>query len=133
MLAGFAGYDAPCAVFPSIVDVCGDSTGAVLGQGDTPVVAPSGAFDQTAQKTVEIPQLQFLDKVVQISCRCAEADSHGPTVCRTKEFPQLLDTMIVIPWSRRAENFGDSHRCSSWSRCTCPFLVRLVPFARQRR
>ena len=67
MLAGFAGYDTLRAVFPSIVDVRGDSTGAVLKQGDMPVVVASGAFGQTAQKTVEIPQLPFFDKVVQIS------------------------------------------------------------------
>ena len=30
--AAFAGYVTPRAVFPSIVDVRGDSTGAVLGQ-----------------------------------------------------------------------------------------------------
>ena len=35
VLAGFAGYDTPLAVFPSIVDVRGDSTGAVLGHSDT--------------------------------------------------------------------------------------------------
>ena len=116
MLAGFAGYDTPRAVFPSIVDVRGDSTGALLGQllrllmkpvaipqvqflgpGDMPVVAPSGAFGQAAQKTVDNPQLQFLDKVVQISCRGAEADSYCPTVCRTTEFPLLLDTLIDVP------------------------------------
>ena len=78
LLAGFAGYDAPRAVFPSIVHVRGGFTGAVLGPGVMPVVVASGAFGQTALKTVEISQLQFLDKVVQISCRCAEADSHGP-------------------------------------------------------
>ena len=63
VLAGFAGYDTPRAVFPSIVnargdftgaivgqvialadEARGDSTGAVLGQGDMPVVVPSGAF-----------------------------------------------------------------------------------------
>ena len=32
VLAGYAGYDTPRAVFPSIVDVRGGSTGAVLGQ-----------------------------------------------------------------------------------------------------
>ena len=51
VLAGFALHDAPHAVFPSIVDVRGDSIGAVLGQGDMPVAVPSGAFGQTAQKT----------------------------------------------------------------------------------
>ena len=51
-------------------DARGDSTGAVHGQGDMPVVVASGADGQTAQKTVEIHQLQFLDKVAQISwCR----------------------------------------------------------------
>ena len=67
VLAGFAGYDTPRAVFPSIVNVRGDSTGAVLSQGDMPVVVPSGAFGETAQETVEIPQLPFFDKLVQIS------------------------------------------------------------------
>ena len=42
MLAGFAGYDAHRAVFPSFVALAdearGDSTGAVLGQGDMPMV-----------------------------------------------------------------------------------------------
>ena len=73
------------AVFPSIVlalsvaipvlgqvilladEARGDSTGAVLSQGDMPVVVPSAAFGETAQKTVEIPQLPFFDKLVQIS------------------------------------------------------------------
>ena len=68
MLAGFAGYDTPRAVlFFPLVNVRGDSTGAVLGQGVMPVVVPSGAFGETAQKTVEIPQLPFFDKLVQIS------------------------------------------------------------------
>ena len=119
---GLAGYDAPCAVFPSVVEARGDSTGAVLGPFDMPVVFASGAFGQTARKTVEIPQVQFFDKVVQISCRCAEADAHGPTVCRTKEFPLLLDKVIDGPvvqfvqlprwWSRRAVN-SVFHSCIS--------------------
>ena len=73
LLAVFAGYDAPRAVFPSIVALAdearGDSTGAVLAPGVSPVVIASGAFDQTAKKTMEIPQLPFFDKVVHISCR----------------------------------------------------------------
>ena len=101
MLAGFAGYDTPRAVFPSIVDVLGDSTGAVLVQGDMPVVVTLGALGQTAQKTVEIPQLPFFDKVVQISCRGAEADSHGPdcSVRRTTGIPhlQFLTEVIDVP------------------------------------
>ena len=53
--AGFAGYDTPRAVFPSIVNARGDSTGAVLGQGDVPVVILSGGFCQTVQKTADSP------------------------------------------------------------------------------
>ena len=101
MLTGFAGYDAPRAVFPSFVALAdearGDSTGAVLVQGDMPVVIASGAFHQTTQKTVEIPQLPFFDEVVHISCRGAEADPCGPTVCRTTEVPLLLGTVIDVP------------------------------------
>ena len=69
-VAGFAGYDAHRAVssFVALADEArGDSTGAVLVQGYMPVVIASGAFDQTAQKTVEIPQLPFLDKLFQCS------------------------------------------------------------------
>ena len=103
MLAGFAGYDAPRAVFPLIVALAnearGDSTGAVLGQGDLPVEVSSGAFHQTAQKTVGIPQLPFFDKVVQISCRVAEADSHGLAVQQTMVIPQsqFLNEAIDVP------------------------------------
>ena len=101
MLAGFAGYDAPRAVFPSFVALAdetrGDSTGAVLVQGDMPVVFASGAFHQTTQITVEIPQLPFFGEVVHISFRGAEADSCGPTVCRTTEVPLLLGTVIDVP------------------------------------
>ena len=69
--ARFAGYDTPRAVLPLVVALAvyarGDSTGAVLGQGDMPVVL-SGAFHQTALITVEFSQLPFLDKFVQFSC-----------------------------------------------------------------
>ena len=41
---------------------CGDSTVAVLGQG-VHACFWSGADDQTVQKPVEFPQVQFLDKV----------------------------------------------------------------------
>ena len=79
--ARFAGYDTPRAVFPLVAALAvyarGDSTGAVLGQGDIPVVV-SGVFHQTAQIAVEFPQLPFLGKFVLVSCRGAEADSYGP-------------------------------------------------------
>ena len=41
------------------VNARGDSTGAVLGQGDMPVVILSDAFGQTVQKTVDFPQFPF--------------------------------------------------------------------------
>ena len=93
----------PRAVFPLIVALAdearGDSTGAVLGQGDMPVVIASGVFHQTTQKTVEIPQLPFFDEVVHISCRGAEADSHGRAVQQTMVIPQLqfLNAVIDVP------------------------------------
>ena len=59
-------YDTPRAMFPSIVDVRGDSTGAVLGEV---VHAPVVKLRQVpgvgqCRRTVEVPQLQsvqFLD------------------------------------------------------------------------
>ena len=52
------------------------STGAVLGQGGMPVVVPSGAFSQTAQKTADFLQLPFIAGR-RHPCHGAEADSHG--------------------------------------------------------
>ena len=79
VLAGFAGYDTPCAVLPSIVNARGDSTGAFLGPGDMPVVILSGGFGQTVQKTADSPQLQSIAGR-QHPLRAANADPHGP-VC----------------------------------------------------
>ena len=76
LLAGFAGYDAPRALFPSIVHVCGDSTGAVLGPGAMPVVVASGADGQRAHYCV-VCTGAVLGQGRSISCRGAEADSHG--------------------------------------------------------
>ena len=75
VLAGFLGDGSPRAVFPSIV--CGDSTGAVLGQGDMPVVVPSGASGQTVLKTAGSPQLQSIVGR-HLPLRAANADPHGP-------------------------------------------------------
>ena len=98
--AVFDGYGAARAVFLSIVALAdearGDSTGAVLVPGVLPIVIASGAFDQTAKKTVEIPQLPFFDKVVHISCRGAEADSCGPTVLSDHRVSLLLDTVVDV-------------------------------------
>ena len=99
VLAGFPGYDTPRAVFPSIVDVRGDSTGAVLGQGDMPVVVPSGAFGQTVQKTAYSPQLQSIAGR-QHPLRAANADLHGP-VCTADHGDSTV-----------AAYFGG--RCSCW-------------------
>ena len=79
MLAGFAGYDTPCAVFPSVVHARGVSTGAVLGHGDMQVVILSDGLSQTVQKTAVSPQLQSIAGR-QHPLRAANADPHGP-VC----------------------------------------------------
>ena len=84
--------------------------GAVLVQGDMPVVIASGAFDQTAQKTVEIPQLPFFRQARSEFCRGAEADSHGRL--------QARDARASWPvWTTR--NFS---RPSSMS-FTCPLCA----------
>ena len=62
-----------------------------------------------------------MDKVVQISCRGAEADSHGPTVCRTKEIPLLLNTVIDVPVAQVV------HLFSGWS--SLQFIDRVVDLA----
>ena len=97
VLAGFLGDGSPRAVFPSIV--CGDSTGAVLGQGDMPVVVPSGAFGQTVQKTAGSPQLQSIVGR-HLPLRAANADPHGP-VCTADHGDSTV-----------AAYFGG--RCSCW-------------------
>ena len=98
VLAGFLGDGSPRAVFPSIV--CGDSTtGAVLGQGDMPVVFPSGAFGQTVQKTAVSPQLQSIVGR-HLPLRAANADPHGP-VCTADHGDSTV-----------AAYFGG--RCSCW-------------------
>ena len=61
-----------------------------------------------------------MDKVVQISCRSA-ADSHGPTVCRTKETPLLLYTVFVVPVAQVVQLF------SGWS--SLLFIDRVVVLA----
>ena len=55
-------------------------------------------FGFRLQKTVESPQLQFF-MVVDISCRVAEADSHGLAVQQTIVLPllQFSDKMIDVP------------------------------------
>ena len=53
-----------------------------FGEGDMPFVVPS--------KTVEIHQLQFLDKVQRPILMVQ-------TVCRTKEIPLLLNKVIDVP------------------------------------
>ena len=55
----------------------GVATGAVLGQGDMPVVILSDAFGLTSQKTVDSPQLQSIaGRRHFLSFR--KADPHGP-------------------------------------------------------
>ena len=101
--------------WPDSAENCGDSTGAVLVKVYMPVVfvwcqwpdsaencgdSTGAVLVVTTQKTVEIPQVPFLDKV----------------------YPP-----VVFVWCQRsdnAENCGDSfHRCRSWTRCTRPLSL----------
>ena len=81
---------------------------------------------QTVCRTKEIPLL--LVKVIddscctgragrRISCRGAEAVSHGPDCCRTKEIPLLLfDMMIDVPVVQVVQLPRWCHSCSSRTR-----------------
>ena len=93
MLAGFAGYDTPRAVFFDVAilqvqfldrllrfEARGDSTGAVLVKVYMPVVV-SGVVGQTVQNTVENPQSQFWDKVF---VRVVVSGAVGQTVQNTR-------------------------------------------------
>ena len=48
------------------------------------------------QKTVESPQLQFIEGR-RHPCLYAEAISHGPDCCRTKEIHQFADMVADFP------------------------------------
>ena len=104
VLAGFPGYVTLRAVFPSIFDVRGDSTGAVLGLGDMPVVVPSGAFGQTVQKTADSPQLQSIAGR-QHPLRAANAVPHGPGYSPDHRVSTVQVLLWRSPWR--------SHSCSS--------------------
>ena len=113
-VAGFAGYDAHRAVssFVALADEArGDSTGAVLVQGDMPVVVRQVLLINTVQKTVDIPQLPFFRSEF---CRGAEGDSHGRL--------QARDARASWPvWTTR--NFRALLPCRSHARC----VQRQVP------
>ena len=104
VLAGFAGDDAPRAVFPSILLV---------------------------QQTVEVPQLQFICVVVVLPVVTHMPSLMVQTARRTIEIPQLLVYKVVnvpvmrdvlVPRVRRGED-SCSHSCSSMSKA---FLLCVV-------
>ena len=108
-------------------EVGGDSTGAVLGQGDMPVFVPSDAFGQTAQKTVDFPQLPFA--VFLRPCVSGrlwtflEDDFWKVSVFNTSWFDSgyMLRQFTEAFWVSTAENCGVSavavHRWSSIVSC----------------
>ena len=74
------------------VQKIGDSPGAVLGLVGTPVVVQRQVLGFTEQKTVDVPQLQFLDKVaVCLLLYYAEArgDSTGAVLGQVVTCPLL--------------------------------------------
>ena len=81
-----------------------------LGQGDIPVVVPSGAFGQTAQKTVDFLQLPFIAGRRHPG-HGAMADSHGFKILKTIVTPLLSIFMVV-----------DALLCRSC--LLCPLLLR---------
>ena len=130
--------------------VCGDFTGAAFGQVVVlPVWEQDRSMVETVQITVEIPHAQFLPMVdVPV---VVQRQVLWSKQCRTlfgRSQLQFLDKVIDLPvifndlclWrsrqcsSRRpVRSPWRFQRCSSWTSCSCPSLLCLVPMARQRR
>ena len=105
VLAGFAGYDTPRPVFPSVVNARGDSTGAVLGQGDMPFVILSDAFSQTARKTVVVSQLHFFDGHRHSLSFRRGRSSWSSLFSRPQSFPSYC-SMVDVPVMRACRFSG---------------------------
>ena len=84
-----------CSSWTIVVPVCGDTTGAVLGQG-------YGDFDRCrgpdSAYRLEVPQLQLIFKDFVISYCGAEADPRGPG-----EIPQLPFLVVFFNISVEAQ------------------------------
>ena len=120
-LADFACDDTPRAVFPLFDEARGDSTGAVLIQGDMPVVVTTGALGQTAHLAVDWTRSFRFPVVVK------RPIPYGPTVRRTKEIPLLLYTVFVVPVAQVV------HLFSGWSLLFIDRVVVLAVMLRQVR
>ena len=102
MLAGFAGYDTPRSVFPSIVHVCGYSTGAVLGQGCFPdrYCATTGPYGPESAETCVASTGAVLGQGVLPVV--VTSGAYGQTVLKTAVSPQLqfvdefVDISVVV-------------------------------------
>ena len=98
MLAGFAGYDTPRSVFPSIVDDCGYSTGAVLGQGCFPAryCASTGPHGPESAETCGASTGAVLGQGVLPVV--VTSGAYGQTVLKTAVSPQMqfVDEVVDI-------------------------------------
>ena len=119
-------------------DARGDSTGAVFGSVVHARCCVWCFWPDSAEKPVEIPQVQFLDKVHMPFCaenlwrfhRYSSWTRFTCPLCRKPvEIPQVqfLDK-VHMPFC--AENQWRFHRYSSWTRLTCPSSSTTVLWSR---
>ena len=93
-------------------------------------------WQSKSRRTVEVPQLQFIDRLVNTTVACSVRKARC-TLC------MLLEISLVqfLVWPVVVLRQGLSSRqcripsrfCSSWTRLTFPSLLRPMPMARQRR
>ena len=95
-----------------------------------PVVQPRRYHRRDSTGAVLVGVVQFVDKVyVPV---VVQRQARG-CVDRGVPAPQIMDMRVEVFSSCVGENPWRFHRCSSWSTCTCPLLLRLMPMARQCR
>ena len=131
MLAGFAGYGAPCAVFLSIVDFRGGSTGAVLGQGRADLQRPDShgrtvcrnkEFPLLLDRVIDVPVVQFVQayQVVVQTCKL-----WFPTVAVHRcecAATRCLATVKVAQGLSSSPEFVDTSLCNRDGSCAWRWL-----------
>ena len=111
-----------------------------------PVVMQDLFSGLDVQKTVDVPQLQFLTPVVALPVEIPQGavlDEFfmAVQVAMPVEIPQaeFLDKVFIpvllclVPMARQCRKLWSIHSCSSWTRSLFPLLLCLVPMVRQRR
>ena len=122
---GFSGYDAPRAVFPSLLSCpCCLSAGPPAGLHHGRY-GPEGGFRRAVQKTAENPQLQFIYKVVDIPFVPHRQIPMVQAFPKTIEIPQLrVDRAVDAPVMQVLQFRTFSNASCIWQSLHC---VRCSP------